>query len=225
MTPKSALLFAAGYGTRMAPLTDELPKPLIKIAGKCLIDHALDALATVELDRIVVNTHYLGDLVSAHLAGSDVAISHEADAPLETGGGLKNALPLLASDPVLTLNTDAVWAGPAPAKFLTSHWRPAEMDALLLLIPRRNALGHGGSGDFLMQPNGSIEPGPGAVYSGLQIVKTGGLDNYPEGAFSMWEIWNDMLNKGTMFGVTYPGNWCDVGRPDSIALAERMLTS
>lgn len=221
MTPNAALLFAAGLGTRMAPLTNTRPKPLVEVAGKPLLDHALDLIPDVP--RIVVNTHYLGHMIRDHLQDKQVTISDEGNLLLETGGGLKNALPLLGSDPVFTLNTDAVWTGPSPANTLRQHWDGNRMEALLLLVPRDKAAGHSGHGDFLIDNDGRIAPGPGAVYTGFQIIRTDRLAQYPDGPFSMWDIWNDMLARGTMFGTTYAGQWCDVGRPESIAIAEAML--
>lgn len=221
MTPNATLLFAAGLGTRMAPLTHTRPKPLVEVAGKTLLDHALDLVPNVP--RVVVNTHYLGHMIRDHLRDRPVTISDESDALLETGGGLKNAMPLLDSDPVFTLNTDAVWTGPNPADTLRDHWDVDRMEALLLLVSKDRAAGHSGQGDFVIGDDGRIAPGPGAIYTGFQIIRTNRLEEYPDGPFSMWDIWNDMLARGTMFGVTHPGGWCDVGRPASIAIAEAML--
>ncbi|QFT94956.1 Glucose-1-phosphate cytidylyltransferase [Roseovarius sp. THAF9] len=221
--PDAVMLFAAGFGTRMGALTASRPKPLIKVAGKPLLDHALDLVAGYGPARTVVNTHYLSDQVAMHLAGRDIHISDEQPDILETGGGLRNALPLLGDDPVFTMNTDAVWAGPNPFAQLAAAWDPAQMDALLLCIPPDNAIGHTGPGDFVTDATGRASRGPGAVYSGLQILKTDGLGSIPEPAFSLNILWNRMLNAGRLHAVTYPGKWCDVGTPEGIALAESML--
>jgi MurNAc alpha-1-phosphate uridylyltransferase len=219
-TPSAILLFAAGLGTRMAPLTNTRPKPLVSVAGVALLDHALANCAGL---RTVVNVHYFADQIRDHLAQTDVLISDESKQLLETGGGLKHALPLLGSNPVLTMNTDAVWKGPNPVQALTQAWTPIEMEAVLLLIPRAHAVGHTGSGDFDLDSSGRLTRGTKYVYSGVQIIHTDGLADITEDAFSMWVLWDGMLKRKTMFGVVYDGQWCDVGRPDSIEIAQEML--
>lgn len=223
MTQPPALVFAAGLGTRMQPLTADRPKPLIEVAGKSLLAHALSVLQDAGIDRIVVNAHYKAPLIREALNGTGILISDETDALLETGGGLKRALPLLESDAVFTLNSDAVWKGGDPVAALQSAWDPARMDALLLLVPRANAIGHKGAGDFLLGEDGQLTKGPGAIYTGLQIIKTARFAQVPEDAFSMWTVWSELLAEGRMFGALHDGAWCDVGQPASIALAEAML--
>lgn len=217
------MLFAAGLGTRMRPLTDARPKPLVEVAGRPLIDHALDLAGAAGIGRIVVNLHYLPGQIRDHLAGrSGIAFSEEGML-LDTGGGLKKALPLLGDGPVLTLNTDAVWTDPLALKALLSAWDPARMEALLLLVPKERALGHAGPGDFLPGPDGRLRRGPGAVYTGAQILKTGRLAEIEDPAFSLNRVWDAMIAAGGLFGTMAAGAWCDVGRPGSIALAEAML--
>ncbi len=216
------MLFAAGLGTRMATLTATRPKPLIPVAGRALIDHALDQVADAE--PIVVNLHYRPDQIRAHLAQRpDIRFSAETDTILETGGGLKLALPLLGAGPVFTLNTDAVWTGPKALGQLAAAWDGARMDALLLLVPRARAVGHTGAGDFLMDADGRLTRGPGLVYSGAQILRTEGLADIDDPVFSLNRLWNRMLAAGRLFGLVHPGGWCDVGRPECIPLAEQML--
>ena len=222
--PDAALLFAAGFGTRMRPLTDTRPKPLIEVAGKALLDHALALVEPLNLSRVVVNTHYKGEMIARHLAGRNITLSHETPDVLETGGGLKQALPQLGEGSVYTLNTDAVWRGPNPLQMLANAWDPARMDALLLCVPPRQAHGHSGKGDFLLDPEGHITPGPGLVYSGVQIIKPDALHEIHESAFSLWSLWQPMLEAGRMYGLPYSGHWCDVGHPDGIKIAERMLS-
>lgn len=220
--PRALMLFAAGLGTRMGKLTAARPKPMIPVAGRPLIDHALDQAVGVE--RIVVNLHYRPDQIRAHLAGREkIAFSAETETILETGGGLRKALALLQSGPVFTLNSDAVWTGPRATQTLTGAWDPALMDALLLLVPRERAVGHTGPGDFLIDRAGRLTRGPGLVYSGAQIIRTDGLHAIPEQVFSLNRLWDQMAAKGRLFGVIHPGGWCDVGRPDCIPLAEAML--
>ncbi|SLN33308.1 nucleotidyltransferase family protein [Pseudooctadecabacter jejudonensis] len=218
--PTSILLFAAGRGTRMAPLTDTQPKPMIKVAGRPLLDHALQFCGG--LNR-VVNVHYLAHQIEDHLRGTDIKISNERDKLLETGGGLKKARDLLGPDPVFAMNTDAVWAGPNPLDLLQTVWDPDHMDGLLLMIPRPNATAHIGTGDFNIAEDGRISRGSDFVYSGVQIIRTDILDTIDEDAFSMWSLWTPMLTAGRLFGAVYTGQWCDVGRPENIATAEHML--
>jgi N-acetyl-alpha-D-muramate 1-phosphate uridylyltransferase len=215
------MLFAAGFGTRMGALTADRPKPLIPVAGRALIDHAL-ALADGVASRIVVNTHYHADQIAAHLAGRPVAISHEGDAILETGGGLRAALPLLGPGAVFTLNTDAVWTGPNPLETLASGWAEG-MGALLLLAPVARARGYRGAGDFALLPDGRIRRGGPMVYLGAQIVDPDGLEAVPERVFSLNLHWDRLIAEGRAFGVVHEGLWCDVGRPEGIAEAEAML--
>lgn len=217
------MIFAAGYGTRMGPLTADRPKPLIDVAGRPLIDHALDLVRAFGAERIVVNLHYRPQPLRRHLEGTGVLLSEEQPDILETGGGLRAALPLLGAGPVFTMNSDAVWAGPNPLHLLAEAWDPSRMDALLLCIPPGNAVGHSGAGDFLFGPCTPATRGPGEVYSGLQIVKTDGLDRIAETAFSLNLLWDGMLRENRLFAMSYPGRWCDVGRPEGIGLAEAML--
>jgi MurNAc alpha-1-phosphate uridylyltransferase len=218
------MLFAAGFGTRMGALTAARPKPLIPVAGRALIDHALAVADAAGVARKVVNAHYLAEQVVAHLAArADVAVSVERPAILETGGGLRAALPLLGPGPVFTLNTDAVWTGENPLLRLAVAWQPARMDALLLLMPAAAALGVQGAGDFAMQPGGQITRGGPLTYLGAQIVRTGGLDAIPDAAFSLNLWWDRLIAAGRCYGLVHRGGWCDVGRPEGIALAERML--
>lgn len=221
--PDAVMLFAAGFGTRMGALTQSRPKPLIPVAGRALLDHALDLVAPLGLSRVVVNTHYLGAQIAAHLAGRGVAISHEWPEILETGGGLRHALPLLGAAPVFTLNTDAVWQGPNPLEMARDLWEPDRMDALLVTVPRDRALGHTGAGDFLADASGRLTRGPGEVYSGLQIVKTETLQDIATPGFSLNLLWDAMLAQGRVFGLSYPGRWCDVGHPEGIAMAEGLI--
>jgi MurNAc alpha-1-phosphate uridylyltransferase len=216
------MLFAAGFGTRMGALTVDRPKPLIRVAGRALIDHALAQADGI--GRIVVNLHYLADQIRTHLAARpEIAFSDESETILETGGGLRHALPLLQGDPVYTLNTDAVWNGPGALAQLANCWNPAQMDGLLLLVPRDKALGHWGSGDFAIDGVGRLTRGSDLVYTGAQIIKTGGLAGIARDAFSLNLLWDRMLADRRLYGAVHCGGWCDVGRPESIALAEAML--
>lgn len=221
----AVMLFAAGFGTRMGALTADRPKPLVQVAGRPLIDHALEVAAGARLGakRIVANVHYKPDALVAHLQARGVAISHE-DVILETGGGLRAALPLLGHGPVMTLNTDAVWTGANPLDQLGAVWDAARMDGLLLLLP--DAAAGKGAGDFVMDDEGRLtraKGARGAVYLGAQIVRTDGLFDIKETVFSLNLLWDRMIAEGRLFGVVHRGGWCDVGHPAGIAEAEALL--
>lgn len=217
------MMFAAGFGTRMGDLTASRPKPMINVAGKPLVDHALDLAMAIDPRVVVANVHYLPDVLEQHLAPKDVQLSHEVPDILETGGGLRQALPLLGDGPVFTLNTDAVWRGPNPLQILRDAWDPDRMDALLMCVEKDNAVGHSGRGDFVPGPSGEAQRGPGLVYAGVQIVKTDKLHTINERVFSLNLLWDEMLRTGRLHVLPYPGQWCDVGSVPGIGLAETML--
>ncbi len=221
--PTSAMLFAAGFGTRMGALTQAQPKPMIEVAGLPLIDHALGPIRAAGIVNIVANLHYRPERLRPYLEERGVVTITEAPDILETGGGLRNALPELGPDPVLTMNSDAVWHGPNPVEALCAAWDPGRMEALLLLVPQARAHGHRGAGSFALDGEGRISQQPDLIYTGLQIIRTDGLAAIEETAFSIWEIWRPMIAAGRMFGHVYDGHWCDVGHPDGIAVAEAML--
>lgn len=217
------MLFAAGFGTRMGALTRDRPKPLIEVAGKTLIDHALQQVRAAGVPHIVANAHYRADQITAYLAGTGIAVNVEAPDLLDTGGGLRAALPLTGPGPLFTMNTDAVWAGPNPLEVLAQHWRAARMDALLLCLSPAQAVGHVGQGDFVLDADGRAARGPGLVYSGVQILRTDLLETIDDTKFSLNAVWDRMIAADRLYGVTYAGKWCDVGHPGGIALAEEML--
>ncbi|MCK0168838.1 nucleotidyltransferase family protein [Jannaschia sp. S6380] len=217
------MVFAAGRGTRMRPLTDDRPKAMVRVAGRPLIDHALDQVATCA--PVAVNAHHFADRLIAHLHGRDVAILRETPTLLETGGGLRNALPALGAGPVLTMNADAAWTGPRACDTLTAAWDPARMDGLLLMVPKHRVTGKAGD-DFTLGPDGRLSRGACRMtYTGAGIVKTDLLGGITEDVFSLWRIWTPMLAAGTLFGVEHPGRWADVGAPGAIAPAEAMLAA
>lgn len=218
------MIFAAGLGTRMRPLTDDRPKPLIKVAGQTLLDRALALGRDAGVAQTAVNSHYLGDQIARHLAGQPVAISDEADQLLDTGGGLRRALPLLGAGPVMTLNPDVVWTGPNPLAALIAGWRD-EMEALLALVPLDRATARQGGGDFAMDRAGRISRKGDFVYAGAQIIRPDLLARIPDQVFSLNRLWDLLIARGTAFGMVHPGGWCDVGRPEAIALAEAMLAA
>lgn len=224
--PFPLMLFAAGFGTRMGALTADRPKPLIPVAGKPLIDHALAVADAAGVARTVVNTHYRADQMARHLEGRGVTISHECEQILETGGGLKAALPLLGPGPVAILNSDGIWTGANPLLQLAAAWDPNRMEALLLLLPLDRTLAHGPKGDFRIDAQGRLSRGQGGedhVYIGAQIIHPARIAASPDAVFSLNRPWNEMIAAGTAFGLVHQGQWCDVGHPEGIAEAEALL--
>ena len=233
---ETAMLMAAGLGKRMRPLTATRPKPLVKVAGQALIDHALDRIEAAGIRRTVVNVHYLADTVEAHLraragrTGSDYIISDERALLRETGGGLIKAAPLLGDRPFLCANSDNIWIdGPRNSiALLADRWDDSRMDALLLLVPHARANCHGGPGDFHMDADGLISrrrPSRIApfVFTGVQILSPRLLIDPPGDIFSTNILWNRAIAAGRAYGLSHPGLWFDVGTPDAIPAAEAMI--
>jgi MurNAc alpha-1-phosphate uridylyltransferase len=223
------MVLAAGLGTRMRPLTDLLPKPLIPVAGKPLIDWTLDRFARAGVSRAVVNVHYRADQMEAHLKSRtkpEVVVSDERTLLLETGGGLKKARASLGEAPVFCTNTDAILVddGVEPCDALASAWRDDAMDALLLLAPIEKARGYDGAGDFGV--GGDARPlwrkGASApfVFTGLQIIRPALLDGAPDGPFSMRLLWDKAMAADRMRVIVHNGPWMHVGDPQGLALAE-----
>lgn len=227
MQNPTLMIFAAGFGTRMGAITKTVPKPLIKVAGSALIDHALQVARGAGVRTIVINLHHLGQQIEAHLGKQDLMLLWERDQILETGGGLKAALPHLGSGPVLLLNSDVVWTGQNPLVQLLANWDSRKMDALLLMATKENALGHKGTGDFVLDADGRItewaKGKPAPVYLGAQMINPAAVRDWPEKVFSMTRIWDHYIAKGRAYGTMHQGGWCDVGTPDGIALAEGLL--
>lgn len=221
--PSSVMLFAAGFGTRMGTLTADRPKPLIEVNGTPLIDHAIALAQGINPAKIVANLHYKSDMLAAHLTPKGVALSHESGQILETGGGLRKALPLLGGDPVFTMNTDAIWTGPNPLQVLLDKWNPDTMDALLMCVPKDRAVGYSGSGNFIPDTKGRLTRGDGLIYGGIQILKTDQLENIAETSFSLNLLWDRMIADDRLFGIEHKGQWCDVGTAGGIKLAETLL--
>jgi N-acetyl-alpha-D-muramate 1-phosphate uridylyltransferase len=230
---ESAMVLAAGLGKRMRPITATTPKPLVEVAGKSLIDFTLDRLQEAGIHRVVVNVHYLADLVEGHLAkraSPIIAISDERERLLETGGGLKKALPLLGSDPFLTLNSDSLWIeGPQPnLRRLVAAWDPARMDILLLVAPTATSVGYEGLGDFAMDAEGRLrrrqerEITP-FVFAGVAIVKPELLADTPDGPFSANLLYDRAIAAGRLHGLRLDGQWLHVGDPRSLTAAEECL--
>lgn len=217
------MVFAAGFGTRMKPLTDTRPKPLINVGGTTLLDYTLSLVEAVEPKQVVVNAHYLAHQIKAHLTGHGVKLSVETPEILGMGGGLRNALPMLGEGPVWTSNSDAIWRGPNPLRFALEHWTPEKMDALLVCAPIDRTVGRLGGGDFTLAPDGQLFRGGDYVYGGVQIIKTPRLHEIAEDVFRMNTLWDMFAKEGRLFGCEYPGQWADVGRPEGIATAEQLM--
>lgn len=231
--PKTAMVLAAGLGTRMRPLTDDRPKALVEVGGRALIDHVLDRLADAGVARAVVNVHWFADRLEAHLAvrgrGPEITISDERAQLLETGGGLKKALPLLGDEPVFVANIDSVWTdrGDALAD-LASLWDPERMDAALLLARREGAVGFEGGGDFFLGDEGRLAfRGEAAeapfAYMGVHICRPGYVKDGPDGPFSLSGLWRRSAAEGRLFGCVLDGDWMHVGDPGARDEAEARL--
>ena len=231
--PKTAMVLAAGLGTRMRPLTDETPKPLINVAGKPLIDYALDRFADAGVTRAIVNVHYLPDQVEAHVAtrtAPEIVVSDERALLLETGGGLKKARAKFGDDPLFCTNTDAIMIdgdGTEACAQLAAAWDVSEMDALLLLVPIERTSGYDGRGDFTRDETGQIalRAGDAApyVFTGLQILNPALIDEGPDGPFSTRLLWDAAAARGRLRGVVYGGDWLHVGDPQGLKGAEARL--
>ena len=232
--PDTAMVLAAGLGTRMRPLTDEMPKPLIPVAGKALLDYALDRFASAGVKKAIVNVHYRGAQIEAHLKSRqspEIIVSDERDELLETGGGLKKARSHFGDAPVFCTNTDAILIdalGEEACATLTTAWRPEDMDALLLLVPIENTTGYDGRGDFDRAADGRIALRAGAtaplVFTGLQLISPALIDEGPDGPFSTKVLWDLAVVRGRLFGAIHSGSWMHVGDPEGLAIAQARLS-
>lgn len=233
---QTAMIMAAGLGKRMRPLTATRPKPLIKVAGKAMIDHCLDKLWEAGITKVVVNAHYLPDALEAHLQSVsfpfDIRISDERAQLMETGGGLVQAEPLIDEDRFFCINSDNLWSdGPANSlQRLAARWDDEEMDALLLLVPQTSAHNYKGAGDFRLDEHGRVTrrlPNRQApfIYTGIQLLSKRLLRDAPEGPFSTNVLWSRAIEEGRLFGIVHEGDWFEVGTPEAIAPTEAALAS
>lgn len=234
----TAMVLAAGLGKRMRPLTDTIPKPMVPLAGRPLIDHTLDRLASAGIPRAVVNVHYKAEVLEAHLARRrekglppEITVSDERGLLLETGGGIVKALPLLGEKPFLICNSDTTWVETAKANnlaMLMSAWDGERMDSLLLLARRDSSLGYSGDGDFNLAEDGRLTRRPQGmstkfVFSGVSIAKPEIFAEVPEGPFSLNILWNRAIASGWLYGVVLDGWWMHVGTPEALADADRFI--
>lgn len=229
--PNTAMILAAGLGTRMRPLTDRRPKPLIEAAGRTLIDRTLDRVEEAGIPRAVVNLHYLPEMMRGHLADRPtplIELSDESDELLETGGGIVRALPILGERPFVAINSDNIWLGERVLAPLLEAWNPATMDVLLLLVPKETAIGYTRDGDFSLDEAGRLVrrgdcPTAPYVFSGAQIIKPEVFAGAPSGPFSLNIIWDKVIASGLASGIVHNGGWCDVGTPEGLGRAEAAL--
>lgn len=231
--PTRAMILAAGLGTRMRPLTNDTPKPLVRVGGKALIDHAIDRLVEAGVRMIVVNVHYHAEKLRMHLAKRkdvEVRISDETDAILGTGGGIVRALPHFDGEPFFVHNSDSIWAegyGHALQR-LKNRWNPETMDSLLLMASLVTSIGYEGRGDFLMDSEGRLSVVPQGrlspfAYPGAGILHPALFQDAPNGAFPLLTLWERAMERGRLFGVRLDGVWMHVGTPEALKDAEALL--
>ena len=232
-TPKTAMVLAAGFGTRMRPLTDRMPKPLVSVAGKTLLDHVLDRLTEAGVERAVVNVHHFAEQMIDHLESRNdprIVISDERGLLLDTGGGVLKALPELGEAPFFLINADTIWIDGVKPNLarLAEAFDPLTMDALLLLAPTAGSVGYAGRGDFSMASDGRLrkraerEVAP-FVYAGAAILTPALFAGSPPGAFSLTRLFERAADAGRLHGLRLEGLWMHVGTPDAIAAAEAAI--
>ena len=232
--PTTAMVLAAGLGTRMRPITERMPKPMVPLAGRPLLDHVLDRLADAGISRAVVNVHYLPDQIERHMASRrqpQITISDERDALLDTGGGVMRALPLLGNGPFLVHNSDSVWSegiGSTLSQML-DVWDGERMDCLMLLASTSTSIGYDGRGDFGMAADGRLtrrgeRVSVPFVFAGVSIMSPVLLEGMPaKGPFSLNKSWDRAADAGRLYGVRLDGVWMHIGTPDALETAERWL--
>ncbi len=235
-TVKRAMVLCAGLGTRMQPLTLSTPKPLIKVAGRPLLEYGMRNLEKAGVDTIIINVHYLAEQVEAwadSYRGAKIIISDEKQQLLETGGGVCQAAKLLADDPVFILNSDSFWLdrpNKSSLKTMTNLFHQLDCDFLLMLVPHENAVGFEGSGDFFCDANGAIKrrgknTSAPYIYAGCYLMNPAVLSNCPTGKFSMNILWDRALLQNRILGYVHDGLWLHVGTPEAIPLARDAISN
>lgn len=232
-SPTRGMVLAAGLGTRMRPLTDNLPKPLIKVAGRTLLDHAIDRFVVAGVKTVVVNVHYKGQMVIDHLKSRkdvEIRIQDERDKLLDTGGALKRALPNFAGEPFYTYNGDSIWLenSGSSLKRMAQRWDDAEMDCLMLMAATFNAIGYDERGDFTMDASGRLTRRQSQrvapfAWPGVQIMHPRLVDKYQGEVFSTNRLWDVAIGEGRLFGMRLDGKWMHVGTPAAKDEAEAFL--
>jgi MurNAc alpha-1-phosphate uridylyltransferase len=230
-----AMIMGAGLGTRMRPLTDDRPKPMVMVAGRTLIDHAIDRLVAAGVTRIVVNIHYKAAMLQAHLSKRrdvEIVYSDETERLLDTGGGVVKAMPHFGGEPFFVVNSDSIWVegGASPLSAMQTLWDADRMDALLLLAEMETAMGYEGGGDFVLEPDGKVARAKDRIeqpyaYPGVQIVHPRLFDGAPDGAFSTNIMWDRAIAAGRLTGCVLDGVWIHVGTPEARGEAEDYLAA
>ncbi|KAB2941846.1 MAG: nucleotidyltransferase family protein [Hyphomicrobium sp.] len=233
--PQAAMVLAGGMGKRMLPLTKDIPKPMVRLRGRPLIDHVLDRIAAAGVGRAVVNVHYCADKLEAHVRQRkrpQILISDERQQLLDTGGGVTKALPLLGPEPFLIHNSDSVWIEGVGSNLerLFSVWNPDIMDSLMLLASAATSLGYEGPGDFAMDKDGRLERRGERqmvpfVFTGVSIAHPRMFEGAPQGPFSINQLWDAAIDNGRLFGIRLDGLWMHVGTPEALIEAERWIES
>ncbi len=230
---KQAFILGAGFGSRMRPLTDHTPKPLVALAGKPMIDHVIDRLVSVGVEKIIVNVHYLADQLETHLKqknNAEFIISDERDLLLDTGGGVKKALTHFSDEPFFIHNSDSTWIeqGHNNLAAMISNFSPSRMDNLLCLANRNNSIGYSGTGDFELSETGLISRKQAGVstdhvFIGVSIATKALFANSPEGPFSLNMLWDQAIASQRLYGVHHQGIWMHVGTTEALSEAEHCI--
>ena len=231
ITPKTAMILAAGRGTRMQPLTDKTPKPLLTICGRTLLDYGLDRSAEVGIEKVIINIHHLANKIKLHLENRkdvEIVFSDESNELLETGGGVTKALPHLGKTPFYVINGDILWLdGPTPAlNRLAAFWNEHNMDGLLLLHSTVEAYGYSGLGDFIIDPMGKLIRRPEQeispyLFAGVQILHPRLFEKAPRGSYSLNHLYDRSIESQRLFGIIHDGDWFHIGTEDGLTQAER----
>ena len=234
-TPDHAMVLAAGLGTRMRPFNGHIPKPLVEVGGKALIDCVLDRLAAAGVERVVINVHHLAEQIERHVQGRTrprIIISDEREAIMGTGGGVAKALPALGDAPFFHVNSDTIWIDGVKPNLtrLAAAFAPARMDALLLLASTATSIGYAGRGDYAMTPDGRLTPRGERdvvpfVFAGAAILAPALFRGAPTGAFPLTALFNRAAEAGRLHGLRLEGVWMHVGTPDAVAAAEAAITA
>lgn len=231
---KTAMVLAAGLGKRMRPLTNDIPKPLVKLAGRALIDLVLLRLAGAGVTRAIINGHYKADVLFQHLSGwsrPEILFSDESDCLLDTGGGVVRALPLIGDDPFFVHNSDSVWIEENGSNLerMNTAWDPERMDCLMLLGEANASLGYSGAGDFAMAGDGLLSRAAQGqsvpfVFAGVSIIHPRLFEGMEEAPFSLNRVWDLAISRGRLFGMRLDGVWMHVGSPSALIEAEQLMS-
>jgi N-acetyl-alpha-D-muramate 1-phosphate uridylyltransferase len=231
--PDKAMVLAAGLGTRMQPLTRSVPKPMVALGGKPLIDHVLDRIAESEIGTAVVNVHHHADVIEKHLRTREtprIIVSDERKTLLDTGGGVKKCLPQLGREPFLIHNSDSLWVDGIEDNIarLARNFDPERMDSLMLVASGVSSVGYDGRGDFLLAPDGLLRRRPEReltpfAFAGVSIAHPRMFENTPDGPFSLNLVWDRAIEQGRLYGLRLDGIWMHLGTPTALTAAERLL--